>query len=111
VNRRDGFMKAAVVAAVVTAALSFSAAAAEAGVQTTVPSRFVEMLVVIKDTGIIVAYAGGSRSHDNAYPLYGPIPRGDTLTIGHPKHRQEGPQLRLRRFERRRRSSRASPRT
>jgi hypothetical protein len=81
VNRRDGFMKGLAVSVVMTVVLSFSAAAAQARVQTTVPSRFVEMLVVIKDTGIVVAYAGGSRSHDSAYPLYGPVPRGDTLTI------------------------------
>jgi opacity protein-like surface antigen len=74
-------MKAVVVAAAMAAALSFSAAAAVAGVQTTVPSRFVQMEVFLKDNGVIVAYAGGSKSHDNAYPLYGPVPRGDTLTI------------------------------
>jgi hypothetical protein len=74
-------MKGLAVAVVMTAALSFSVATAAGSVQTTVPSRFVEMLVVIKDTGIVVAYAGGSKSHDSAYPLYGPVPRGDTLTI------------------------------
>jgi hypothetical protein len=79
--RRGGFMKALVVAALMTVVLSLSATAAIAGMQTTVPSRFIEMTVFIKDTGIIVAYGGGSRSHDNNYPLLGPVPRGDTLTI------------------------------
>jgi Cupredoxin-like domain len=87
VNRRDGFMRALVVVAAISVALSFSAEVAlastktVASTQTTVPSRFIEMLVFIKDTGITVAYAGGSKSHDPNYPLYGPVPRGDTLTI------------------------------
>ena len=80
-NRRDGFMKALVLAAVMTVVLSVLAPFAVASTKTTVPSRFIEMTVFIKDTGIIVAYAGGSRSHDPNYPLYGPVPRGDTLTI------------------------------
>jgi hypothetical protein len=80
-NRRGGFMKALVVAALMAVVLSLSATVALASVKTTVPSKFIEMTVFIKDTGIIVAYAGGSKSHDNNYPLYGPVPRGDTLTI------------------------------
>jgi hypothetical protein len=87
-NRRDGFMKAGVVKTLVaggavTVALSLSAVSL-AGVrttQTTVPSRFVQMTVIIRDTGILAGYASGSQSHDNNYPLYGPVPRGDTLTI------------------------------
>jgi hypothetical protein len=81
VNRRDGFVKALAVAAVASVLLGLSATAAVAATKTTVPSTFIEMTVFIKDTGIIVAYAGGSRSHDPNYPLYGPVPRGDTLTI------------------------------
>jgi hypothetical protein len=82
-DRRDGFMKALVVCGGITAALSLPAASL-AGVrtaQTTVPSRFVQMTVIIRDTGMLVGYASGSQSHDNNYPLYGPVPRGDTLTI------------------------------
>jgi Cupredoxin-like domain len=74
-------MRALVAAAVLAVTLCFAAASASAGTKTTVPSKFIEMTVFIKDTGIIVAYGGGSKSHDSNYPLYGPVPRGDTLTI------------------------------
>lgn len=80
-NRRGGFVRALTVAAVTAAALSISAAAADAGTKTTVPSKFVQMTVFLEDNGVIVAYGGGSRSHESNYPLYGPVPRGDTLTI------------------------------
>ncbi len=82
-DRRDGFMKALVVVGAIVAAMTFSSVASASArmVQTTVPSRFVEMSVIIRDNGILAGYASGSLSHDNNYPLYGPIPRGDTLTI------------------------------
>jgi hypothetical protein len=74
-------MRASVVIAALAAAAAVSAGTAFASVQTTVPSKFIEMTVFLKDNGVIVAYGGGSRSHDSNYPLYGPVPRGDTLTI------------------------------
>jgi hypothetical protein len=80
-NRRGGFLKALSVAALVAAVLSVATETAGARPTTTVPSRYVEMTVFLKDNGVIVAYGGGSRSHDSNYPLYGPVPRGDTLTI------------------------------
>jgi hypothetical protein len=79
--RRGGVARALAVAATAAVVLSFCTAVAGAATKTTVPSKYIEMTVFIKDTGIIVAYAGGSRSHDPNYPLYGPVPRGDTLTI------------------------------
>lgn len=80
-NRKGCFVKPLAIAAVISAALSISAVSAVEATATTVPSKYVEMLVFLKDTGVIVAYGGGSRSHDSNYPLYGPVPRGDTLTI------------------------------
>jgi hypothetical protein len=79
--RRGGVARALVIAVTLIVALTFLTASAGAATKTTVPSRYIEMTVFIKDTGIIVAYAGGSKSHDPNYPLYGPVPRGDTLTI------------------------------
>ena len=78
-TRRGGFVRALVVTATIVGC--FFAGSAGAGTKTTVPAKFVQVSVFLKDNGIVVLYASGSLSHDANYPLFGPVPRGDTLTI------------------------------
>jgi hypothetical protein len=69
--------------AVLAAALTFVGAAGGA-VKTTAPSKTISILVVIKDTEIIVAPSTGSTTHGGSNgpaPLTGAIPRGDYVSI------------------------------
>ena len=61
-------------------ALAF-AAVSLAGPKTTLPSKYIQMTVIINDKAIVLGAQQATKHHGDFTPLGGAVPRGDYLSI------------------------------